>query len=71
MVSLPPPKPFTGVRGKQVWVAPKQWTYPLNIPLKFLGVPRVDGVLEEGFSPPWGAEIEHKVQKAARQCTSP
>ena len=45
----------------QVWVAPKQWTWPVNLPLSFLGVPRVDGVLEEGCRPPWGDEIDHKV----------
>lgn len=46
----------------QVWVSPRQWSWPLNLPLRLLGVPRVDGILEEGCATPWGDEIDHKVQ---------
>lgn len=39
----------------QVWAAPDQWSWPINLPTPF----RVDGTLEDGDpSAPWHQEIE-------------
>jgi len=42
----------------KVWVAPGQWSWPVDVPLGF----RVDGVLQDGdMTTPWASEIEQKV----------
>ena len=47
----------------EVWVAPRQWSFPLNLPLAFLGLfPRKANVIEDGkeflSGVPWGKEFE-------------
>lgn len=45
----------------QLWVAPRQWSWPLNLPLEFLGIFRAKTLKDENFSTPWADEIEHKI----------
>ncbi|KAI3747995.1 hypothetical protein L6452_10793 [Arctium lappa] len=45
----------------QVWVAPRQWSWPLNLPLEFFGIFRAKTLENEDLSTPWAAEIEQKV----------
>ncbi|XP_027358057.1 uncharacterized protein LOC113867163 isoform X2 [Abrus precatorius] len=45
----------------QVWVAPRQWSWPLNLPLEFFGVFRAKTLKDEDLSTPWAAEIEQKI----------
>ncbi|XP_051141369.1 uncharacterized protein LOC127258537 isoform X2 [Andrographis paniculata] len=45
----------------QVWVAPRQWSWPLNLPLEFFGVFRSKTLKDEDTSAPWADEIEQKV----------
>ncbi|KAG0451833.1 hypothetical protein HPP92_026008 [Vanilla planifolia] len=45
----------------QVWVAPRQWSWPLNLPLEFFGIFRSRALIDEDKSTPWADEIEHKV----------
>lgn len=45
----------------QVWVAPRQWSWPLNLPLEFFGIFRAKILKDEDLSTPWGDEIEQKV----------
>ncbi|XP_050380317.1 uncharacterized protein LOC126797678 [Argentina anserina] len=45
----------------QVWVAPRQWSWPLNLPLEFFGIFRAKTLQDEDFSTPWANEIEQKV----------
>ncbi|TQD69657.1 hypothetical protein C1H46_044809 [Malus baccata] len=45
----------------QVWVAPRQWSWPLNLPLEFFGIFRAKTLKDEDFSTPWADEIEQKV----------
>nr|GEU81935.1 hypothetical protein CTI12_AA459130 [Tanacetum cinerariifolium] len=45
----------------QVWVAPRQWSWPLNLPLEFFGIFRAKTLEHEDLSTPWAAEIEQKV----------
>ncbi|KAL1338185.1 hypothetical protein HN51_032855 [Arachis hypogaea] len=45
----------------QVWVAPRQWSWPLNLPLEFLGIFRAKTLKDEDSSAPWAGEIEQKV----------
>lgn len=45
----------------QVWVAPRQWSWPLNLPLEFFGIFRAKTLVNEDPSTPWAAEIEQKV----------
>ncbi|KAK3288618.1 hypothetical protein CYMTET_3916 [Cymbomonas tetramitiformis] len=51
----------------QIYAAPGQWSFPLNLPLGWLGLfPRkVDGILQDGDSnTPWSSEIEQAVLRA-------
>lgn len=42
----------------KVWIAPGQWSWPVDLPLGF----RVDGVLkDEDKTTPWANEIEQRV----------
>lgn len=45
----------------QVWVAPRQWSWPLNLPLEFFGIFRAKILKDEDLSTPWADEIEQKV----------
>ncbi|XP_062009828.1 uncharacterized protein LOC133726317 [Rosa rugosa] len=45
----------------QVWVAPRQWSWPLNLPLEFFGIFRAKTLRDEDLSTPWANEIEQKV----------
>ncbi|KAL8471669.1 hypothetical protein ACS0TY_029070 [Phlomoides rotata] len=45
----------------QVWVAPRQWSWPVNLPLEFFGIFRSKILEDEDSSTPWGDEIEQKV----------
>ncbi|TYK00636.1 T4P13.26 protein isoform 1 [Cucumis melo var. makuwa] len=45
----------------QIWVAPRQWSWPLNLPLEFLGIFGAKTLKDEDLSAPWADEIEQKV----------
>nr|AJW87636.1 VG1a [Brassica oleracea var. italica] len=45
----------------QVWVAPRQWSWPLNLPLEFFGIFRAKTIKDGDLSTPWADEIEQKV----------
>ncbi|XP_071913160.1 uncharacterized protein [Coffea arabica] len=45
----------------QVWVAPRQWSWPLNLPLEFFGIFRAKTLKDDDTSTPWADEIEQKV----------
>jgi len=55
--SLPthPPTPST-----QVYTAPFQWSFPLNLPPQFFGIFPA-GEVGEGDEMPWSDEIDHKL----------
>lgn len=48
----------------QIWVAPRQWSWPLNLPLEFFGIFRAKTLQDEDLSTPWADEIEQKVLSA-------
>ncbi|KAJ7557715.1 hypothetical protein O6H91_04G006600 [Diphasiastrum complanatum] len=45
----------------QVWVAPRQWSWPLNLPLEFFGIFFAKILRDDDISTPWEDEIEQKV----------
>jgi hypothetical protein len=45
----------------QIWVAPRQWSWPINLPLEFFGIFRSKPLKDEDKYTPWAAEIEQKV----------
>ncbi|KAJ0042433.1 hypothetical protein Pint_19130 [Pistacia integerrima] len=45
----------------QIWVAPRQWSWPLNLPLEFFGIFRAKTLKHEDLSTPWADEIEQKL----------
>lgn len=45
----------------QIWVAPRQWSWPLNLPLEFFGIFRAKTIRDNDLSTPWANEIEQKV----------
>jgi hypothetical protein len=45
----------------QIWVAPRQWSWPINLPLEFFGIFRSKPLKDEDKYTPWTAEIEQKV----------
>lgn len=45
----------------QIYVAPRQWSWPLNLPLEFFGIFRSKTLEHEDLSTPWATEIEQKV----------
>lgn len=49
------------VPTRQVWVAPRQWSWPINLPLEFFGIFRARALEDEDDSTPWADEIEQKV----------
>ncbi|KAK4366614.1 hypothetical protein RND71_014494 [Anisodus tanguticus] len=44
----------------QVWVAPRQWSWPLNLPLEFLGIFRAKKLEDKDMSTPWADDIKQK-----------
>lgn len=48
----------------QIWVAPRQWSWPLNLPPEFFGIFRAKTLQDEDLSTPWADEIEQKVLSA-------
>ncbi|KAF5182465.1 Lysine-trna ligase [Thalictrum thalictroides] len=45
----------------KVWVAPRQWSWPVNLPLEFFGIFRAKTLKDEDLTTPWADEIEQKV----------
>jgi hypothetical protein len=45
----------------QVWVAPFQWSFPLNLPPQFFGIFAQGELLDGDTDTPWGDEIEQKL----------
>jgi hypothetical protein len=45
----------------QIWVAPRQWSWPINLPLEFFGIFRAKPLKDEDDATPWAVEIEQKV----------
>lgn len=45
----------------QIWVAPRQWSWPINLPLEFFGIFWANPLKDEDQSTPWFTEIEQKV----------
>ena len=43
-----------------MFVGPKQWSWPLNLPVSFFGI-FATGVLMDGETYPWSDELDHKV----------
>ncbi|CAN1322548.1 hypothetical protein LINPERPRIM_LOCUS32428 [Linum perenne] len=48
----------------QIWVAPRQWSWPLNLPLEFFGIFGAKTLVDEDSSTPWADDIEQKVLSA-------
>lgn len=48
----------------QIWVAPRQWSWPINLPLEFFGIFRAKSLKDEDDSTPWADEIEQKILSA-------
>ncbi|KAH9315332.1 hypothetical protein KI387_023959 [Taxus chinensis] len=44
-----------------IWVAPRQWSWPINLPLEFFGIFRAKTLKDEDKSTPWFDEIEQKI----------
>ncbi|CAN6332439.1 unnamed protein product [Urochloa humidicola] len=45
----------------EIWVAPRQWSWPINLPLEFFGIFRAKPLKDEDDATPWATEIEQKV----------
>jgi hypothetical protein len=46
----------------KVWIAPNQWSWPINLPPQFFGIFPTGGILQDNAPPPeWSAEIDQKV----------
>lgn len=45
----------------QIWVAPRQWSWPLNLPLEFFGIFSAKVLRDMDKSVPWASEIDQKV----------
>lgn len=46
---------------RQVYVAPGQWSLPLNLPNEWLGIFPAGELADDDTTTPWGDEIEQKV----------
>jgi len=54
--------PFSRAFPKaQVWVAPYQWSYPLNLPPQFFGIFPTGELVSDDPDVPWADEIEQKL----------
>lgn len=49
--------------ARQVYVAPHQWSFPLNLPVQLFGIFPA-GTLEEGGQYPWGDELDFRIFSA-------
>lgn len=45
----------------QVWIAPYQWSFPLNLPPQFFGIFPTGTLVSDDANVPWADEIEQKV----------
>ncbi|KAF7130514.1 hypothetical protein RHSIM_Rhsim10G0047200 [Rhododendron simsii] len=45
----------------KIWVAPRQWSWPLNLPIELFGIFRAKTLKDGDLSTPWADEIEQKV----------
>ncbi|KAL3157286.1 hypothetical protein ABBQ38_001518 [Trebouxia sp. C0009 RCD-2024] len=46
----------------KVWIAPRQWSWPLPLPVQFFGIfPTGGTITEDDQELPWSDEIEHKI----------
>ncbi|KAL0019064.1 hypothetical protein WJX79_006492 [Trebouxia sp. C0005] len=46
----------------KVWIAPRQWSWPLPLPPQFLGIFPTGGIItEDDQKLPWSDELEHKI----------
>ncbi|KAI5065054.1 hypothetical protein GOP47_0019749 [Adiantum capillus-veneris] len=45
----------------QIWVAPRQWSWPLNLPLEFFGIFSAKILRDVDSLSPWAGEIDQKV----------
>ncbi|KAG0614173.1 hypothetical protein M758_6G156200 [Ceratodon purpureus] len=45
----------------QVWVAPRQWSWPINLPVQLFGIFKPKIIRDDSFSAPWADEIDQKV----------
>ena len=47
--------------GAEVWVAPGQFSFPLNLPNQFFGIFPKGELDEDGSGMPWSGEIEQRL----------
>eukprot|EP00250_Pteridium_aquilinum_P000421 c10462_g1_i1 orf=147-1571(+) len=45
----------------QIWVAPRQWSWPLNLPLEFFGIFSAKVLRDMDKTAPWANEIDQKI----------
>lgn len=46
----------------KVWIAPRQWSWPLPLPVQFFGIfPTGGTITEEDQELPWSDELQHKI----------
>jgi len=45
----------------QVWVAPRQWSWPINLPVQLFGIFKPKIIRDDDYSAPWADEIDQKV----------
>lgn len=45
----------------QVWVAPRQWSWPINLPVQLFGIFKPKIIRDDNYSAPWADEIDQKV----------
>lgn len=45
----------------QVWVAPRQWSWPINLPVQLFGIFKPKILRDDNYSAPWADEIDQKV----------
>jgi hypothetical protein len=52
-------------REATVYVAPEQWSFPLNLPLSWLGLPakRTEILSDNSATTPWGREFDYEILK--------
>ncbi|EFN58377.1 hypothetical protein CHLNCDRAFT_140272 [Chlorella variabilis] len=45
----------------EVWVAPSQWSWPINLPVQFFGIFPTGVLVDGAVDTPWADELEQKV----------
>lgn len=45
----------------QVWVAPRQWSWPINLPVQLFGIFKPKTIRDDNDAAPWADEIDQKV----------